>query len=217
MAMPIISIPQAGRIATRPRRESIYDTEGYQDATAIPVRLEIYKNSQTFSNANLGIGTAKVKGRDHNLDGRGGALPKGTMFHWYGWCMKHFPMNGNTFGAASLVIWDEIRRIREVTWTSFQFGGSNTYIQVPTWQIPEGAAAICGRFTTNNATTMIGEGTSASRQDNYDVTLNGVPTEIGELESFSVLVEAGPSTPSPTQDVFVCSVLKGISFKGIQG
>lgn len=219
MSFPIVSIPRQGPIATRPRREQLWDTEGYADATAVPARLEIYRNTATYASTALGIGTAKVKGIDHNLDSRGGQLPKGQAMHVYGWALRHYANNGNTFGAAAVVVWDEIRRIRELTWASWLFSNSSVYITVPTNQIPAGCAETTGRFTTHNATTIIGEDSDAQRSNIYDVTMNGVPTELCELETFSVLVEAGGdiTMPSPTQDIFVTNVFKGILFKGIQG
>lgn len=214
MPIPIVSIPKQGPIATRPRRESIYDTEGWDSAGAIDSKITIFRNSTSFSNTTVAL--TKQKGRDHNLDGLGGQLPKGQMFHWYGVCNKLRVLNGNLFGAAAAVWFDVARRIRESTWWTFYFGTSNAYISVQTWQIPQGADII-GAFTTHTAVTMIGQGQDADRNNNYDVTLNGVPTEIGELESFSVDIEASGVTPTPTLDTFDTVVLKGILFKGIQG
>jgi hypothetical protein len=66
------------------------------------------------------------------------------------------------------------------------------------------------------------EAQDCSRLNSYDVTLNGLPCEIGELESFNVdhatYDGTQPTIPTATTgDIYFSDVLTGVLFKGIQG
>lgn len=217
MPIPIVTIPKQGPIATRPRRESLYDTELWTAAGgAIAAKRSLYVNANAFVQTTA---LSKIKGRDHNMDGANGLLPKGQMFHWYGWRLKIRPMNRNLASendGAILAVFDVIRRIKEATWTTFYFGSSSLYLQLQTWQLP-GGTGYPNCQHNQNATTYVGNNQDLDRMNNYDITLNGVPTEIGELEAYQVDIESNGVTPTPTTDLYPTCQLIGMLFKGIQG
>lgn len=216
MAIPVVTLPKTGDIATRPRREPVYDTEGWVAGSAITGKLTIHRNTQQFQVANLGLGPAKVKGRDHNYDNAGGQLPKGQALHWFGMRLKLRPTYANMFGQANTNQWDLIRQIREVTWVTFYFGNT-PYIVCQSYLIPEGVG-VDGAMTTHNGTTYVSPvSTVLERREAYDVSLGGTPVEIGELESFSKTIESDTGQPTPTIDVYATSELVGVHLKGIQG
>lgn len=217
MPIPVVSIPQVGPIATRPRRESIYDTEGWNSGSVVSGKITVFRNATNFANTSLAL--SKKKGRDVNIDGAGGQLPKGQMFHMYGITNKIRPYNVPLFTQAPIATIDVMRQIRETMWWSFYFGSSARYVTVPLWQIPEGSSFV-GMYTQWNNSTVVGPPQDLERINNFDMTLNGVPTEIGELESFFVDIEsnyAGTTGPTPAVDLYNSVVLKGILFRGIQG
>ena len=214
MSIPVVSIPQQGPIATRPRRDGIYDTEGWDDGGAIDAKVTVFRSATSFSNTDLGL--TKTKGRDHNFDNNGGQLPKGQALHWYVLANKIRPTAANLGGAAVAVVWDVIRRIREVTWLTFRFGDT-PYLVLQTWQVPE-CVGVGRGYTTHNAVTLVGQSQSEhDRRNGYDVTLSGMPVEITALESFSADIEASGVTPTPTVDLYDTVYLKGVLLKGLQG
>lgn len=213
MSIPVVTMPQQGPIATRPRREGIYDSEGWANGSAITAKLTIFRSSTSFA---VTLGLTKTKGRDHNMDGPGGQLSKGQALHWYVLCNKIRPLAANLQGATIPLVWDVVRRIRESTWCTFYFGNT-PYLVLQTWMIPEGCG-VTGGFTNHNAITLVSQSQAElDRQNGYDVTLNGMPQEITQLESFSMDVEASGVTPTSTVDLYVTTYLKGVLLKGLVG
>lgn len=212
--IPVVTIPQQGPIATRPRRMGLYDTEGWDDGSAIDAKITIYKDVSRFANADLGL--TKQYGRDHNFDGSGGQMPKGQMLHWYSWTMKCRTVAAVKTGAAFQDVWDVIRRIRESTWCTFFFGRT-PYLTLPHVCIPQGVGLEMPQGTSTAQTWVSPAVAELDRQNGYDVTLNDLPVAIGPLETFSVEVEAIGVTPTPTVDLYVTSTLRGVFLKGFQG
>lgn len=221
MPIPIVTIPKQGPIATRPRREALFDTEGWPSTggNTISAKKSLFVNATSFAQT---MGLSKIKGRDHNMDGMNGLLPKGQMFHWYGWRLKIRPMStpmAPTSSTTPMSVFDIIRQIKETTWSSFYFGSSSLYLQLQTWQLPGGTGYPDCQHN-QNATTYVGNNQDLDRMNNSDITLNGVPTEIGELEAYQVDIESNlPSgtTIVPPVDLYPSIQLIGMLFKGIQG
>ena len=68
MGIQVASIPIQSAIAARPRREGLYDTEGWNDATA-GVTLRQFLDPRSFATASLA--QTKQNPRDTNLIGSG--------------------------------------------------------------------------------------------------------------------------------------------------
>ena len=229
MSIPVVSIPQSGPIATRPRREQLWDTEGYPGNVAIKALVTNFKSAASFASSTNGATTmalSKVKPRDTNMEADG-QLPKGTMFHFYGHRLKFRPLNQNQ--AINPVINEQqatneaIRILRECTTVSFRFGSSNVFYWAPAYQVPAGVSQF-----TNQIGTFLDqmyynpEQQEVSRLNSYDVTLNGLPTELVEQESFAVDHTAYDGTlpiipTAATGDIYFTDVLIGVLFRGIQG
>ena len=216
MPIPIVTMPQQGPVAGRPRREALYDTEGWVGGSAIGAKITIFRNATAFTPPSGTLGLSKTKGRDHNFDNNGGQLAKNQMLHWYSWTQKIRSLAAVLTGAAVQGQFDLIRRISEGTWSTFKFGGV-PYISVPTYQIPFGVGH--GRVhTTHNAQTVMNPAPQElERLNAYDVSLAGLPVEIGEQETFSEEIESNGVTPTPAVDTYSTSSLRGVFLKGIQG
>jgi|GEM_PF-5325737 len=68
MTMRVVPIPAVGAVGSRPRKEPIYDTDGWAGGAAMPAQLATFVNFSTFNTAGLGL--AKAFGRDTNLQGQ---------------------------------------------------------------------------------------------------------------------------------------------------
>ena len=66
----LVPLPSQGTVAGRPRKESVYDTDVYNSATAIPQTLTLFNNFSNFSITPTS-GLTKQFGRDTNLRGSG--------------------------------------------------------------------------------------------------------------------------------------------------
>jgi hypothetical protein len=216
MSIPIITIPEQGKILSRPRFEPLYDSEGWDDGSAIDPVINIFKDSTAFANTNLGA--TKTYGRDVNLDAVSG-LSIGQSFQFYGLSKKirtYETTAGQAVTAANVgTIRDQIRQINESTWLTFYFQDRKPFFTVQNWQVP-----FCvdeTYFTTSTGVTVEGPSQVQSREERYDVTIGDAPVEFGQLESWLVSVFSQGVAPTPTVDYYVQIVMKGIFLRGIQG
>lgn len=210
MAIPVLALPDQGQILARPRFEPVYDTEGYDDGANVASLLTIFKNSAAFANTSLGL--TKQKYRDVNLDQTSG-MSVGQSFQAYAmsiWCR---PMNTNLL-PVDVAIFDQIRRIRENTWTTLFLQQRTPYITVQTWQIP--ARVDVMPYTTQNARTLVGPAQYQSRENCYDVTFADQPLEFGQLEAWTMEVAQSGLTLTPNVDLYVRGELIGIFLRGMQ-
>jgi len=219
MAIPVVSIPKQGPIATRPRRQSVWDTECYVGGQAAKDLIVIFQNAGSFAaSQNGGVSPALTKNnpRDTSMQADG-QLPQGQMAHVYGWAKKFRTMQTEVWDSKGTGLMNAQRQLEESATLSFFFGNSNIYIGVPMWQVPA-AAGVQKPFTTLNASTVYSQQQTVERSNTYDWTLNGLPTEIGQMESFQVQAQTYDGTrPTPAYDLYLTVVLKSMFFKGIQG
>lgn len=224
MAIPVIAIPDQGKILARPRFEPIYDTEGWHDGAAIGAASNaatqtLYKNSTAFQTTALGL--TKQKKRDVNLDAVSG-LTVGQSFQWYALALTFQSMDQSQATTAA-VWWDQLRKIREMSAVTFFFTQRQPYFTVQAWQIPSRINNPV--FTTINNISVQGPACEQERANTYDVTLGGEPVEFGQLEAWSLDVDAGPlietsvgsgTNITPTLDCYIRAVMTGIFLRGIQ-
>lgn len=162
MPIPIVTIPDKGQIATRPRRQYIWDCEGDPSGAAIPTKLTFHRNYTQFQATGLTL--TKLKGRDTSQEGAPGQIPTGDVFHWYSMILPSFIrnegfLNGtgatgtgptaaatNAAAIAARGVLAEIRRLRTARALVCRF--SNTpYIQVQQDEVPAGAGVIESSMT----------------------------------------------------------------------
>lgn len=214
--IPVVTIPDTGPILARPRKEAVYDTEGYNAGTASAAKITVFRDSTRFANSSLGL--AKKNPRDTNMDAQVG-LAKGQHLHWYFTKLKYRTIAANKYASVYLTNLDEVRRLREVSWFSFYFGttGKGLLFSCQCWQIPDGVGVPMPN-TSYNATNVIAPTAQALSRDNvYDVTMNNVPVDITEEEVFTADIETNGVTVTPTtNDVYVSGVLGGYFLRGIQ-
>lgn len=216
MAIPVIAIPDQGRILARPRWEPVYDSEYFNDDTAIgsatnSQTLTIFKNSSAFANVGGG-GLTKQKLRDTNLDAPTG-LSVGQSFQWYALSFALQSMNDSEATVAAS-FYNQLRQLREMGWLTFFFTGRQPYFTVQAWQVPNTHAAPV--YSTLNNISSVGVACEQSLENCYDVTLGGEPVEFGQLEAWT-LDYVTTSTFTPVSDIYARPQMRGIFLRGIQG
>ena len=210
----LVPLPSQGTVAGRPRKESVYDTDVYNSAVAIPQVITLFSNFTNFSVVPTSTLT-KQFGRDTNLRGSGsGGLPQATHLFWYAWRCKLRTVGSNLNTVANAVMPEQLNRIRELAYTTFEFSTS-TLITAQLDEIPSGAGP---QFiaTTVNATTMPSLPSGVpSKREGKDVTIMGRPVELNALESFTVPIRVVQGAFSPTAEVWLTVVLDGVLLRGL--
>lgn len=218
MPIPVVTIPDQGAIATRPRRQPIYDTEFDKAATAIPTKLTLFRNFTQFQVLG-GNYSSKVLFRDTNIDGPGGAIPKGDYMHWYSiTCaasVRLLALSGGT--NANLQCFNDIVLRRIASWFTFRFG-ETPFVRAQLDEIPQGAGVRSVQTTAPNINVFAISQGRLRRDNRYDVSLDGYPTEITDQETFGVDLEADSGwVPTMTNETEWTVYLWGTLLKGIRG
>ena len=215
MAIQIASIPQQDAIAARLRREGIYDTEGFNDAIVTTAGLTLFRSATSFGRT--GLSEVKVFGRDTNIIGQGGQLPNSWHHYWYGVRGKFSALNQRLDTAANSVVFDQWRRLVDMSWFEFDFGLTPFFFcqlsEIPT-QFPAHISQ------TQNATTLYEPANNIrDPKHRYDVTIESYPIEITSLETIQVKIPlASDNTlPTLTLETYVTILLVGTLMKGISG
>lgn len=228
MSIPVTPVPAVGSVATRPRKEALYDTEGQNNGVPIGAQLVLFQNFTTFQTA--GLAETKTFGRDTNLTGAGGQLPKSHHFLWYGIRHKIRAMGTDQSIEANFVIGEEINRIREIGGYQFIYGTTPYLIQ----QLDEMPSGVGPQFSSlvgglAGGVTAAVNGMSLPngvplRSNYFDVSIvdknTGMasPQEISEVESFRVQLDFAAATlPTPTVELYHTAKLIGVYLKGITG
>ncbi len=215
MPIQVSNLPTAGQIATRPRKEGVYDTEGYNGAAASPATLSLFIDARSFADTGLDAGTTKTLGLHTNLTGRGGQLPRGYHFYWYGIRGKVSYGVANLTTAANAVVLDEHRRMRDNSHIEFKFG-TTPYIFAPFDEVPSGVG-FGSVSTTHSATTVWPNSWGVPHRSNqYDVAVGQRPQELIEIEAFQVDFNRNEAL-TPTIDTYIQIYLTGVLLKGITG
>jgi hypothetical protein len=210
--MRVVPIPAVGAVGSRPRKEPIYDTDGWAGGAAQPAQLALFTNFAGFNTAGLGL--AKAFGRDTNLQGQNG-LPAAHHMYWYGLRCKIRTLNANLTTAANVVVPEQINRSRELSFLQFRFASS----ELITIQADESPSGTGPQFinTTHTAATVLSLPSGVPTRGNAkDVTISGRPVEIVALEAFQVLIGT-PAGFTPLVDLYVSVILEGLLLRGITG
>jgi hypothetical protein len=210
--MRVVPIPAVGAVGSRPRKEPIYDTEGWAPAVPQAAEIETFVNFSSFNTAGLSL--AKAQGRDTNLQGQNG-LPAAHHHYWYGLRIKLRTLDADLGTAGNVVVSEELNRIRELTFAQFRFASSEL-ITVQADECPSGTGPA-NTFTTHaGATTFSLPSGVPSRGNAKDVTISGRPVEIVALEAFRVRLGT-PAGITPTVSVYASVILEGLLLRGITG
>lgn len=150
MTMRVVPIPAVGAVGSRPRKEPIYDTEGWQPGVPQAAQIVTFVNFSGFNTAGLSL--AKVFGRDTNLQGQNG-LPAAHHHYWYGLRMKIRSLDADLSLAANVVVFEEINRIRELSFCQFRFASSEL-ITIQSDEAPSGTGPQFAQTTHAGATIL---------------------------------------------------------------
>lgn len=201
-----------GAVGSRPRKEPIYDSEGWAPATPQPAQITTFVNFSGFNTAGLSL--AKAFGRDTNLQGQNG-LPAAHHHYWYGLRIKIRSLDADLSDAANVGVFEEINRVRELSFTQFRFASSEL-ITVQCDECPNGTGPQFAQ-TTHAGTTILSLPSGVPTRGNAkDVTISGRPVEIVALEAFRVVIGT-PAGITPTVSLYVTVVLEGLLLRGITG
>lgn len=220
MPIPIVTMPEQGKIATRPRRQPVWDTEGDNDGAAIPTTLSFFTRTTSFQVSGLSL--TKTYGRDTSFSGSPGQIPKGDILHWYGISVNAALRNTSPGTTTGLAMLEQIQRIKMAR--GFQFNFSDTpYIEAQLDEIP--ASAGIRDIMTTSAGAGLGQtiyptpsADVVGRKNRYDVTIDGFPTVLTELENFNVdFLASSDFAPTPSAEVYWSVYLHGTYLKGIRG
>ena len=215
MSIPLVSLPMDGPIATRPRVQSVYDTEAYNNAVDLVAKLTLFRNITAFQVASISL--TKTAGRDTNLE-TPTALGKGDVLDWYGITLPILARD-DLMTAANAVVFEEIARLRSLLWFTFNYG-KTPYIGCQAEEIPAGAGTWDVQTTHDAMTVITPANTRNNRDAAYDITVNGYPDRITDRETFTVDLEATTTAPavfSPTVELYPQCQLRGVLLRGIRG
>lgn len=193
-------------------KEPIYDTEGWANGVAQPGTITTFVNFSAFNTAGLGLG--KQFGRDTNLQGQNG-LPAAHHHYWYGLRLKIRSLNANLAAAANVAVFEEINRIRELSFAQFRFASSEL-ITIQADEAPSGTGPQFVQTTHAGATVLSLPSGVPTRGNAKDVTISGRPVEIVALEAFRVVIGT-PAGITPTVDLYASVILEGLLLRGITG
>lgn len=212
MTMRVVPIPAVGAVGSRPRKEPIYDTEGW--APAVPQQAEIvtFVNFSAFNTAGLSL--AKAFGRDTNLQGQNG-LPAAHHHYWYGLRLKLRTLDANLSTAPNVVVPEQLNRIRELSFCQFRFASSEL-ITIQADEAPNGTGPQYINTTHAGATVLSLPSGVPTRGNAKDVTISGRPVEIVALEAFRVVIGT-PVGITPLVSVYASVILEGLLLRGITG
>jgi len=216
MSIQVAQLPALGQVAGRPRKEALYDTDGCAAAAAAPpAQVFLFANPNAFGVA--GLTPVKAAGRDTNLTGAAGSLPRAQHFLWYGVQHRIHALGSNLTTLANVGFFELVSRARDIMTWQFNFGNT-PYIQTQLRDIPSNVSQFVQ--TTHGATTTISDCNGEGGRRHYDVTISGQPQSLTELESFRVIVSTAAALgflALAGQDLFHTSVLRGVNIKGITG
>ena len=208
MARPV-AIPAVGTVAGLARKEFIYDTEGQANGTPA-TQVTQFTNYTSFATAALSL--TKQFGRDTNLAGGQGGLPQAHQFLWYKWRCKFRSVDLNTNSAAAAVFYEQVNRLRQLTYVTFQLAQSR-YITIQADELVGFTDSLSILHTFTDVLTVV---PAVQDRQGHDVTIKGEPYTLKPLEQFSTLtVTPAAGGLSLTDDCYITQVLGGVLARGV--
>jgi hypothetical protein len=227
MSAPVLTVPQGGPIAARPRREGLYDTEAFVQSGAV-TQFPFFQNTRQFADTLAGT---KQQGLDTNLVGNGGSIPRGHYLRVFGAQLVQSTRNTAQTTAAQ---YDDIRKLADSSYWTLLLG-STPYLNTPTPQVPAGTGLqgplasgevltiggvqmgfpIC---TCYRDLTVPGKIRKQTPQGMKEIRVPRIPIEFAETESFTVTVTF-PTRPSITagNTIYMTCNLVSIYLKPLAG
>ena len=229
MSAPILTVPQGGAIAARPRREGLYDTEAFVAAGTV-VQFPFFQNTRSFAESSAGN---KQPGLDTNLVGNGGSIPRGHYLRVFGANLYLSRRTADTLGLANPAsAFDDKRKLGDASFFTLLLG-STPYLNTPTWKIPAGTG-LQGPISTTQVTTVgdvqygwpvctcyydltvPGKIRKQTAQGVKEIRVPRIPIEFAETESFTATITY-PIRPVITGTIFMTVYLVSIYLKPLSG
>jgi len=225
MSAPVLTVPQGGPIAARPRREGLYDTEAFTAAGVVQT-FPLFQNTRTFAEAAAGT---KRQGLDTNLVGNGGSIPRGHYLRVFG--AQMYITRRQVAALLAAAIGEKISLWDMGFWRLLL--GSTPYLDTPMHRVCSGTG-MSGTLASTEALTVgdvqMGWPVCTSY---FDLTVPGkirkqtprgikeikvprIPIEFAETESFSVEVTY-PARPVTAGTLFLQCYLVAIYLKPLAG
>ena len=227
MSAPVLTVPQGGPIAARPRREGLYDTEAFVGAGTVAT-FPLFQNTRSFAETAAGT---KQQGLDTNLVGNGGSIPRGHYLRVFG-SQAYLTRRGTAAltGAAieeKRILWDT------AYWRLLL--GSTPYLDTPLHRVPSGTGMTGTLATTQVATTagdvqmgwpictcyfdltVPGKIRKQTPKGVREVRVPRIPIEFAETESFSVNVTYPTRPVGIGGTIFIQVYLVSIYLKPLAG
>ncbi len=220
MSAPVQIVPQSQKIAARPRRESLYDTEAFVQAGTVTV-LPFFQNTRSFADTLAGN---KVQNFDTNLVGNGGSIPRGHYLRVFGVQLYETRRLAVLNTAAG---YDNKRALFDSSFFTLLLG-STPYLNAQTVQIPAGTGLI-GPISTGEAgstfgdvqmgwpictcyrdLTVPGKIRKQTPQGVKEIRVPRIPIEFAETESFTAQVTwpgTRPTIAAGTTLFFTCNLV----------
>ena len=222
MAIPVVALDEGKTILARPRNQPIYDTEGTNNAVALPTTLTFFQNLAQFQVANLNDGPAKVFGRDTNLEGTpGGTIPKGSIFLCYDLTTPQSFRSTDLSTGANCALFEEVQRLRRAYFLTFKFADT-PYFSEQLECIPQGVGI--NEVMTTSANGGPGVNIFAIKNGRLDrdnrrrMTVAGYPVVLTQNEQFSIVYGCySDFQPTVTAEIYWTPTLHGLFIKGLQG
>lgn len=151
MSAPVLAVPMGGPIASRPRRENVFDKEFLfplvLGGTAHTLRF--FQNTTQFTDTDLAGIVGKPAGTTNML--ANGSFPRGNYFRCFG--LQSYVSPGQST-ASSAAILDDVRKIIDTGYIQFLFG-STPYMDIPFHRVPFGTG-LTGPVSTAQVATTFG-------------------------------------------------------------
>jgi hypothetical protein len=226
MSAPVLTVPQGGPIAARPRREYLYDSEAFVGAGTVTV-FPFFQNTRSFADTSAGT---KTQNLDTNLVGNGGSIPRGHYLRVFGTQM--FITRRQTAALVPAAITEKNQLWDMAYWTLFL--GSTPYLNTQLNRVPSGTG-MAGTLATSEVAlagdvtmgwpictcyfdlTVPGKIRKQTAKGVKEIRVPRIPIEFAETENFSVQVTY-PTRPTPIAGtLFLESTLVAIYLKPLAG
>jgi hypothetical protein len=228
MSAPVLTVPQGGPIAARPRREGLYDTEAFVAAGAV-TQFPFFQNTRQFADTLAGT---KQQGLDTNLVGNGGSIPRGHYLRVFG---AQTYVSRRTVQATTSAAITEKKKIWDMAYWTLLLG-STPYLNTQLTRVMSGTG-LSGSLTGVEGVGITGGDVTMGWPIctcYYDLTVPGkirkqtargmkevrvprIPIEFAETESFQVNVTYPTRPTGVAGTLYIQAYLVSIYLKPLAG
>ena len=226
MSAPVLTVPQGGPIAARPRREYLYDSEAFVGAGTVTV-FPLFQNTRSFAEVSAGT---KQQGLDTNLVGNGGSIPRGHYLRVFGTQM--YMTRRQTAALTASAITEKSKLWDMAYWTLLL--GSTPYLNTQLNRVPSGTGLAGSLATTEAVTagdvtmgwpictcyfdlTVPGKVRKQTAKGVKEIRVPRIPIEFAETESFAVNVTYPTRPTAVAGTIYLESTLVSSYLKPLAG